>query len=210
MTQVEIEKKWLLLEGAYTASAFKLYDKKCRRNHINFILNTLNLGISSDRDLGSFDELAHTIGLYDHVLQNGNQIEQGYLPDLSILKHLQIDDNTIGFTATSIRLRKYKNLHFLTLKGKNENYEIGNNEFEVTIEEKIFNNHWHRTQGKRVSKKRLEVEWNGFTYEIDAFIDRILLIVECEVKDENQLKELSDIGWDITTNDSYSNKNLAK
>jgi CYTH domain-containing protein len=74
---------------------------------------------------------------------------------------------------------------------------------------------WPLTRGKRVRKRRYEVRDGGFTWEIDRFRDRRLVLCEVELPSEDTVAEpprwlAREIVRDVTGEDEYLNLNLAK
>lgn len=157
--------------------------------------------------------------LYDDVLCNGVSIDQGYIKDIQeavkMLTKLGIDLNE--FKPNTIRLRKFgpgynkggisKHRYILTLKDKKE---TKTREAEFKLRESQFNEWWPFTQGARVYKKRMVKKIKGFDFELDAFTDRFLLLAECEVMDEADLKKVPKLGNDVTNDKNWSNKALSK
>lgn len=147
--------------------------------------------------------------LYNEVLEKGTLIKQGYIKDIQIavkmLKELGIDLNE--FKPNTIRLRKYGTKYILTLKDRKE---VKKREVEFALPKNIFLKYWPLTKGARVEKKRLEKKLKGRLMEFDAFTDRLLLIAECEVTKEKELKLVPKLGMDVTNNSAWANKNLAR
>jgi CYTH domain-containing protein len=156
---------------------------------------------------------------YNEVLEDGVLIEQGYIKDISkvlpILKQLGVELN--DFKPNTIRLRKFGEGHrdkkiskypyVLTLKDRKETKK---REVEFRLKESHFNKWWPLTEGARVYKKRLKKKIKGYTFELDAFVDRILFIAECEVDKEEEMEGVPKIGMDVTNQKNWSNKCLSK
>lgn len=156
---------------------------------------------------------------YNEVLEKGILIEQGYIKDIQraveILEELQINlnefkPNTIRFRRFGTGFKKagvsdYK--YVLTLKDRKETKK---REVEFKLSQEQFDKYWLDTKGARVEKKRMWKTIRKHEFEIDAFTDRFLLIAECEVDSEEALKIVPKLGMDVTNNNVWSNKTLAK
>lgn len=147
---------------------------------------------------------------YDEVLQKGVLIKQGYIKDIQKAKEV-IDALGIellnDFKPSTVRLRKYGEDYVFTLKDRKETKR---REAEFHINEDTFMKYWPLTEGSRVYKKRLVKVSKGNNIEIDAFLDRLLLLAEIEVTDEAKLEALPKLGMDVTGNKSWTNKSLSK
>lgn len=156
---------------------------------------------------------------YNQVLAEGVIINQGYIKDIQeavkFLTELGIDLN--DFKPNTIRLREFgpgykaKKIspyrYVLTLKDRKE---VKKREAEFKLSREQFDKYWPLTEGARVQKKRMKKDIKGFTFELDAFIDRFLLIAECEVTKEADLAKVPKMGMDITNTKDWSNKALSK
>lgn len=152
----------------------------------------------------------NAITFYHDILQNGTPIRQGYIMDIptaqTMLNKLGITLNE--FRPNTIRLRRTGTTTYtLTLKDRKES-KTREAEFKLTKAQ--FYKYWPLTQGHRINKKRLVKVIRGFSFELDAFIDRYLLIAECEVQDEAKLDNVPVLGMDITNNKDWANKSLSK
>ena len=88
-------------------------------------------------------------------------------------------------------------------------------EVEEEADEATFRRLWPLTRGRRVRKVRFEVPDGDYTWEIDRFRDRRLVLAEVELPREDA--EVSIPGWlrdhverDVTGEDAYVNVNLAQ
>lgn len=145
--------------------------------------------------------------LKEVALETGEKIKQGYLE----LELGEILANKWGisfkFKPIETRLRKQNNNYIFTIKGAGgltrdeENKQIGSG---------LCDKYWEKTLGKRVEKVRLKREHSGQTIEIDFYTDRDLIMAEIEFSDENSARAFPKIGKDVTENDKYKNRNLAK
>ena len=147
---------------------------------------------------------------FDEVMQKGTLIKQGYIKDIQkaveVIGELGIELLN-DFKPSTVRLRKYGEEFIFTLKDRKETKR---REAEFTITEKMFKKYWPLTEGSRVYKKRLVKVVKGNKIEMDAFLDRFLLLAEIEVKDEKKLETLPKLGMDVTGNKSWTNKSLSK
>jgi len=142
-----------------------------------------------------------------NVLKNGDIIRQGYLP---IKKGMELAERIgllVDFIVDEARLRDKAGILFFTLKGKGD---ASRDEIEHQIAKDLFNEYWPSTRGKRVEKVRLSEPYHGYILEIDVFTDRILILAEIEAPTINEVTELKSVGFDVTTDKKYKNKNLAK
>jgi CYTH domain-containing protein len=93
------------------------------------------------------------------------------------------------------------------MKGKGGS---GRPEIEQSIGVLRFKDLWEQTQGSRIYKKRMNVERNGLTIEIDDYIHRDLMVAEVEVPREELLVTIPIYGRDVTEDKNYKNRNLAR
>lgn len=152
----------------------------------------------------------NALAKYGEVLEKGTPIKQGYIKDFGIAQELLESfgiELTEDFKPNTVRLRQYGSQYILTLKDKKETKR---KEVEYELGKKQFNTYWKHTKGARVEKKRLIKKLKGFDIEYDAFTDRFLLLAEVEVKTEEELKKVPKLGMDVTNNNQWSNKALAR
>jgi len=145
--------------------------------------------------------------LEEEVIEKGKKIRQGYLSledGEALAKEVGMN---IDFNPVEARLRDKAGKYFLTVKGDGS---LTRNEEEKSLDQKVFQNYWSLTEGRRVEKVRLEKSYQGFTAEFDVYIDRDLIVAEIEVPSEQDANNLVPLGKDITSDKSYKNKNLAK
>ena len=126
------------------------------------------------------------------------KITQGYLPSVD---------------GTSIRLRKIKNKYYQTIKIDTER-DDERMETEVEIPEKLFERLWPLTKGKRLTKTRYEIPYNGKIIELDVYHKKLdgLVTVEVEFDTEEECKHFKPPAWfgrELTGNKKYTNKSLA-
>jgi len=133
----------------------------------------------------------------DYTVQD---MEQGYLPGDRLAERLR-------------RVRQDGQTRFYrTVKlGKG----ISRTEVEEETTERVFRKMWPLTKGKRVRKRRYKVKEGGFTWEVDRFRDRRLVLCEVELPAEDIEPPLPkwlrrELVRDVTGEDEYANINLAK
>ncbi|HEX6749070.1 MAG TPA: CHAD domain-containing protein [Longimicrobium sp.] len=127
-------------------------------------------------------------------------IEQGYLPGDRLAERLRRvrQDGEVRFYRT-VKLGK----------------GLSRTEVEEETTERVFRKMWPLTRGKRVRKRRYKVKEGGFTWEVDRFRDRRLVLCEVELPGEDVEAPLPrwlrrELVRDVTGEDEYANINLAK
>ena len=125
-------------------------------------------------------------------------ILQGYLP-------LTSDD-------AELRVRRKGDATVLTVK---HGHGLDRAEQEVAIGAEIFDALWPLTEGRRVEKRRYEIEHDGATIELDEFGGALdgLLVAEVEFDSTEASERFSPPGWlerDVTGDPAYSNRALAE
>ena len=137
---------------------------------------------------------------------DGTRIVQGYLP-MGYAKELATAAGlTVVFHPWEARLRLKGDKFYFTLKGKGG---LTRNEAEKEISGDLFNEYWKLTEGK-VDKTRLKVTHGKLEIEFDVYNDRKLIVAEMEFSSETEARSAPCIGKDITEDDRYKNRNLAK
>jgi len=128
------------------------------------------------------------------------EIEQGYLPGALIQERVrQVRD------AEGVRwLRTIKN-----------GTGIVRHELEEPTTEQVFTAMWPLTAGHRVRKRRYRIADGNFTWEIDEFADRELVLAEVELEHSDQQPEFP--AWlapyvvrEVTSEPEYLNAALAR
>lgn len=174
--------------------------------------------------------------LTTQVMQMGNIYFQWYISPKKLKKgfltHLQNQrgkDNpickyikSIRFPVDTLRLRKVSlsplSIHtsyYITLKGKGS---IKKREKNITIDKSLYDSLYSKFYPNlAVCKKRCKIPFpskslieEDIWVEVDVFIDRFLIIMEVEVDKESELKNIPNLGLDITEDNTWSNKNLVK
>jgi len=129
---------------------------------------------------------------------------------------LEIDQGYIPGERLAERVRRTRRggevKYYRTVKvGKG----ISRTELEEETTERIFRRLWPLTRGKRVRKQRYKIKDGGFTWEVDRFRDRRLVLCEVELPTEDTHAEppkwlRREIVRDVTGEDEFTNINLAK
>lgn len=127
----------------------------------------------------------------------GIKIRQGYL--------------VLGNLGREVRLRHIGKRFLLGVKsGKGANRK----ECEVPLRNEQFEALWPLTKGRRVTKTRRKVRFQGFTIEIDLYGRKHagLIVAEVEFKDLPSCRRFQPPPWfgrDVTGESRYSNRRLA-
>lgn len=162
----------------------------------------------TDYSTNNLSEICDSVNaLEKKVLKEGTRIQQGYLPiekGIELAKRIRLN---IEFEPAEARLRNKGEKLYFTIKGYGGTIR---EELETEIDEKIFQEYWPSTKGKRIEKVRLKAPYNGLTAEIDVYLDRKLIVAEVETKTEKEAEQLKNLGLDVTQDSTYKNKNLAK
>jgi adenylate cyclase len=128
----------------------------------------------------------------------GTHILQGYLP-------LTSDE-------AEVRVRRKGDATVLTVK---HGHGLDRGEEEVSISAETFDALWPLTEGRRIEKRRYEIQHAGATIELDVFDGQLegLLIAEVEFDSIEESERFSPPGWlerDVTDDPAYSNRALAE
>ena len=128
------------------------------------------------------------------------EIEQGYLPGDKLAERVRRvkQDGAIRYYRT-VKLGK----------------GLSRVEVEEETTERIFRRLWPLTKGKRVRKRRYKVKEGGFTWEVDRFRDRRLVLCEVELPTEDTEPPIPrwlrrELIRDVTEEGEFANINLAK
>lgn len=128
------------------------------------------------------------------------EIEQGYLPGERLIERVRR-------VRTGRRVR-----HLRTVKG---GAGLARLEVEEECPAALFAKLWPLTKGRRVTKRRHLVDYDGREWAIDEFTDRTLVLAEVELPSLDA--EVSIPGWlaphivrDVTDEPAYVNAVLAK
>ncbi|HWP72547.1 MAG TPA: hypothetical protein VNM36_15645, partial [Gemmatimonadaceae bacterium] len=88
-------------------------------------------------------------------------------------------------------------------------------ELEEETSPEMFKTLWPLTKGRRLTKKRHRVPQGDFTWEIDEFTDRDLVLAEIELPSADTQVELPDwlkpwVDREVTGEVAFLNSTLAK
>lgn len=111
--------------------------------------------------------------------------------------------------ARTVRIRVAGTDGFLTIKGKTGNSSRPEFEYMIPFEDAL--ELLKLCEGKIIHKIRHIVEYEGFTWEIDEFMDRTdsLVVAEIELADENTVYPIPPfVGENVTGMSQYYNSNL--
>lgn len=135
-----------------------------------------------------------------HLSVRVQELDQGYLPGDRLAERIR-------------RVREDGEVHYYrTVKlGRG----ISRTEIEEETNAQVFRRMWPLTKGKRVRKQRFKVEDGGFTWEIDRFRDRRLVLAEVELPTEDTDAPIPrwlarELVRDVTDESEYANINLAR
>jgi CYTH domain-containing protein len=135
-----------------------------------------------------------------HLPVRIQELDQGYLPGERLAERIR-------------RVREGGETHYYrTVKlGRG----ISRTEVEEETTERIFRKMWPLTRSKRVRKLRYKVDDGGFTWEIDRFRDRRLVLAEVELPSEDVDPPIPrwlqrEMVREVTDEGEYANINLAK
>lgn len=127
-------------------------------------------------------------------------IEQGYLPGERLVERLR---------AVQVGERR---TYYRTVK---VGAGLVRSELEEETSDDVFRKMWPLTKGKRLTKRRHRVPNGEFTWEIDEFTDRTLVLAEVELPEADTEVEIP--GWlqpylerEVTGEVEYLNSTLAK
>lgn len=156
----------------------------------------------------ALSQIYGSVGLLEKdVMKNGLRIRQGYLPyntGMELAASLRLE---ITFDVDEIRLRKKSDKYYLTLKSQGG---LSRSELETEISSLLFDKFWSKTSGRALQKVRLRKPCQGHSVEIDVYTDRDLIVAEVEVPTSKDAEELVPLGKDVSNDDKYKNKNLAR
>jgi CYTH domain-containing protein len=134
----------------------------------------------------------------DHAF---SRLEQGYVPGSSIVERVRRKVDAKG-----------NKKHFRTVKlGRG----IERIEIEEEISAELFASLFALTKGRRVRKKRYAITEGAYTWEIDVFTDRELVLAEVELSSAEIQPTLPEwlepfVVREVTDEDTYVNLNLAQ
>lgn len=128
------------------------------------------------------------------------EIEQGYLPGELIQERIRRVSDPAGVRW----LRTLKN-----------GIGLVRSEVEEPTTEAVFTAMWPLTEGRRVRKRRYRIPEGNFTWEIDVFADRDLVLAEVELESAEQQPALPvwlapHVVREVTKEPEYLNVSLAR
>ncbi len=114
-------------------------------------------------------------------------------------------------TGHEVRLRKKTDQYYITVK---QGYGLERTEVEVALDQRQFEQLWPLTEGKRLTKVRHLVPFNGHTIEVDVYQDELAGLVVAEVEFESKAAAQAFVppGWfgkEVTEDAQYRNRTLA-
>lgn len=143
--------------------------------------------------------------LKQEIIKSGKKITQSYLSKKLIPNVLKKLKNEINFKPSQLRIRKYNNKYFLTIKSSGG---LSREEFEIKIS-KDYYNELLPLRKKYIKKIRLRKKFKGHMLDIDYYPKYDLLIIEIEFKTVKLANNFETIMKDITLKKKYGNENLA-
>lgn len=153
------------------------------------------------------------------ILNSQTEIERKFLikkapDDLDKFKSYEILQGYIIITkaGTELRLRQKGDKYFQTIKS-GEGLVRKETEIELTADQ--FRKLWSLTGRKRLRKKRYEIQYEDMMIELDIYDEPFkgLITVEVEFKtvaDSEQFSLPNWFGKEITNDERFKNRNLAK
>lgn len=144
------------------------------------------------------------------------EIERKFLiNELLGLEDAKYEEILQGYLLVSdekeLRIRKKGDKYFQASK-------VGSGLSRTEIENEIgmfqFEQLWPETEGKRVEKKRYEIDHEGYLIELDVYSGSLagLIVAEVEFNSEEQANSFIPPDWfgeEVTHDVRYKNKNLA-
>ena len=153
------------------------------------------------------------------AVTRNREIERKFLPkstptDLAKFPHRHIEQGYLVATpdGRQVRLRRTQDSCTLTFKTA-DGAVREEREIEITAEQ--FAALWPATAGRRLTKERYEIPWNGLTIEVDVYrgVNQGIVVAEVEFADQTQCEQFRSPDWfgeEVTDNPHYSNVVLAR
>jgi hypothetical protein len=151
--------------------------------------------------------------LMTDVLVQGYDVEIGYLPlDSGILLARDLEAN-IDFepeevTLNSTRISSGRGNFFLMLEGTKsaQKYRMAKR-----VSSDFFVGYWNLTHGKRILKTVRGESFRGSPLEVEIYKDgRDLVLGRMHFPSSDKSRAVSPIGKDVSTDEKYQDKNLAR
>lgn len=166
-----------------------------------------------------FKELGYPdpLKLKNHVIQNGDEIIQGYIPDmktaLAVARGLQMkipDD----FEPVEARFRKRKGIYTFCIKGEGD---IERDEFEKKATERFYIRNSVLVIDHKLYKTRLTVPYlnrqvdphKKHQVDVDIYKDMDLITAEVEFDTLEEAREFTPFGLDVSGELRYKGRTLA-
>jgi CHAD domain-containing protein/CYTH domain-containing protein len=170
---------------------------------------------------GFFERLTHFVQDLAEAGREHTEIERKYLlrelpPAVVDVPALELAQGYLPGERLSERLRHVSSDEgerwYRTLKAGTGLRRI---EIEEETTREVFDGLWPLTEGRRLAKKRRRVQQDGFTWEIDEFRDRELVLAEIELPTETTAVPPPDwlqpyVVRDVTGEQEYQNYTLAR
>ncbi|MGI8436977.1 MAG: CYTH domain-containing protein [Chthoniobacterales bacterium] len=136
------------------------------------------------------------------------------LPErLTSYPHEEIDQGYLAVArgGVQVRLRKKGSVRTLTYK---RGTTAAREEREVRLSKEQFDALWPATEGRRLTKIRYDVAWEGFVIEVDVYTGRHdgVVVAEVEFADEKTCRDFIPPDWvgeDVSGKSRYSNVVMA-
>lgn len=159
------------------------------------------------RDMTVAPHLGDVPQIRARVAQEGRDIKQGYLPESAftrVLAELKVDP---PFAPKEMRLRDDAGNTWLTVKGSGD---LIRDELEAQVSGDFFKRHWPDTKGRRIHKRRWRTTFGEWVLEFDDYRDRALLVAEVTLPSREAYGLLPKLGRDVTKDQAFKNRTLAK
>jgi CHAD domain-containing protein/CYTH domain-containing protein len=178
-----------------------------------------------DRSVGFFKDIDAVADRIEEGARIGVEIERKYLlsyvPDEArVGRRVDIDQGYIPGARLHERIRRVTvrragKLHVLYYRTIKLGEGIARTEIEEETTAAIFEAMWPLTRGHRLRKRRYAVDVDGYTWEIDEFKNRDLVLAEIELDsedDEVKIPEWLDdaLQREVTLEPAFQNINLAR
>ncbi|NIQ08740.1 CYTH domain-containing protein, partial [candidate division KSB1 bacterium] len=133
--------------------------------------------------------------------------------DLHDYPHQEISQGYIAITDEGVEVRLRNKTGKFTQAVKSGG-GLKRLEVEIELSRTQFERLWPLTEGKRVQKVRYEIDYKGWTIELDVYEGRLngLTVAEVEFDNDEQSRAFEPPDWlgkEITNDERYKNRNLA-
>jgi CYTH domain-containing protein len=139
-------------------------------------------------------------------------INYSYYPNYSIEQAYIAKNNGIKIRVRKV-IKDNETKYTLTYKKKLKSDININTEYELDIDEDLYNQLKDKRYGNVINKTRYLIPFNGLVAELDIFHDKLegLKLVEVEFKDHDSYKSFKKPIWflsEVTDDKRFSNSNL--